>query len=216
MSDLVPAGSDPYSAYAAKVVQQEGTFLTFKNGEFLHGKEGESLKLGTRLIANVAEIRVGWRRWFAAKVTDDQMVPLSTQTPIARRDHLGDLDESLWELDDRGKPRDPWIFTNTLELATDDGEIYIYSTGSKGGLNAVGKLCKAFGLEYRQRPGMVPIVELGNDFYMHATYGKTYFPVFTLVGWTNAEDPSTAPQAAIPAPNSKAKAKRDLDDEIPF
>jgi hypothetical protein len=232
-NDLTPTGGggdDPYSAYAAKVVQQEGTFLSFKTGEWLYGKDGDSLSLGTKLIANLPGLKIGWLRWQNKQVTDDRMELLTTQTIRLRREELGDLDETLWDIDSAtGKPRDPWRFTNALQLSTDDAEVYIYGTSSKGGLNAIGRLCQVYGREYRQRPNMLPIVELQKDFYMHQTYGKTYFPVFNVVGWTSSDNPTTTPQAAIEPPKSggrgsKAGAgapssiatQRDLDDDIPF
>lgn len=207
-------GSDPFTSYAAKVTQQTGQFLTFKNGEYLYGQDAAELPLGTKLAANVAGLMIGWRRWFGGKVTDDLLDLLTEQKPLPTRSALGDNDPAMWEKDDRsGAPRDPWMFTNSLTLVDNEGETYIYSTGSKGGLNAIGQLCKAYGQEYRQRSGMVPIVELANDFYIHATYGKTYVPVFNLVGWTDegaiemgATDESGPAELPAPAPKGQRAA----------
>lgn len=207
-NEIVNIGPDPYTSYAAQVVQQQGMFLTFKNGEFLAGQDNYELKIGTRLAANVAGLMIGWRRWFGARVTDDRMELLSAQIPRPSRSSLGDNDPDLWEQDERnGTKRDPWQFTNTLQLVDAQGEVYLFSTGSKGGLNAIGKLCKAYGLEYRQRPGMVPIIELANDFYNHATYGKTYVPVFNLIDWANeagALGDIATQQPQIEAPGQRA------------
>lgn len=184
----VPAGTDPFSSYGAKVGQQ-GTFLTFKNGEFLFGQNGDELPIGTKLAANVGGLRVGWKRWFAGAVTDDMLELLVDQKPLQPRNSLGDMDPQMWERDEKTKePRDPWQFTNELTLVDGDGETYIYATASKGGIGAIGRLCKVYGKEYRQRPGMVPIVELATDFYMHKDYGKTYFPIFNLVDWVSEEE----------------------------
>ena len=125
------------------------------------------------------------------------------------RNSLGDNDETLWEVRPDGSRMDPWMFTNSLTLVDNEGEVYIYSTGSKGGLNAIGQLCKIYGQEYRQRPGQVPIIELANDFYIHNTYGKTYVPVFEVVGWTDegaidvsnaTEEPAELPPPPPPVP----------------
>ena len=146
---------------------------------------------------------------------------MATQRQTARRDTLGEMDEGMWEIGKDGKTRDPWVLTYLLDLATDEGDVYLFSTSSKGGIGAIGKLLKAYALEYRQKPGMVPIVELDNDFYMHPVYKKTYFPVFAITGWTNKDKPSTTPQAAIAPPakgNGKGKGKvgEDPSDDIPF
>lgn len=186
--EIVSTGSDPFAAYGAKV-GKTGQYLSFKNGEFLYGQTNEELPLDSRLIANMPGLRIGWRRWFDGQVTDDLTELLVDQVPMRPRTELGDNDPALWERDDTGKPRDPWQLTNVLELS-DGEETYIYSTGSKGGIGAIGRLCTAYARERRQRPDMLPIIKLGRDFYNHAQYGKTYFPVFEIVGWTDAEDPS--------------------------
>lgn len=210
-------GADPYAAYGAKVGVQ-GQFLSFKNGEFLYGQDDKEIPLGSKLAANMVGLRIGWRRWYDAKVTDDLTVPLvDQQQPQQPRSTLGDDDQSRWETDDKGQPRDPWQLTNVLEMAGSDGENFIYSTGSKGGIGAIGRLCKEYGKLYRQHPNEVPIVELGRDSYNHPTYGKTYFPVFTIVGWTDenaltiASDGGAAAEAeppkqvAAPAGNKKPR-----------
>jgi hypothetical protein len=187
--DLLDPRNDPYAAYGAKV-GTTGQYLTFKQGEFLAGQNADELKLGTKLVANMPGLRIGWRRWFAAQVTDDLTEPLISGPVTQRRESLGDNNQDLWERDDRGEPRDPWQLTNILEFSDGDGNVYIYSTGSKGGIGAIGRLCKEYGNERRQRPGMLPIITLGRDFYTHPRFGKTYFPVFTIVGWTDENNPS--------------------------
>lgn len=214
-TDIAVAGGDPFSSYGAKVGLQ-GTFLTFKNGEYLAGQDGKEIPIGTRLAANMNGLRVGWRRWFGDQLTDDLTELLIDQKPIAPRNTLGDDDAALWEKDNTGKPRDPWQLTNVIELMSADGETYIYATGSKGGIGAIGRLCKEYGKLYRQKPGMVPIVTLERDFYMHKEFGKTYFPVFPIVDWADenalnfdaetGEEPAPAPQPA-PAPAAAKRTK---------
>jgi hypothetical protein len=52
----------------------------------------------------------------------------------------------------------------------------------------------------------VPIIELGRDYYTHPSYGKTYFPVFTIVGWTE-EDNLVIPEAQPELPPMEAMTK---------
>jgi hypothetical protein len=205
---LAPMGGDPYAAYGAKV-GVSGVFLSFKAGEYLYGQDDKELPNGTRLAANMAGLRIGWRRWFASTVTDDLTELLADCPHIAQRNTLGDDDPAKWETDTKGEPRDPWQLTNVLELIDGEGQQYIFSTASKGGIGAIGRLCKQYGKEYRQRPGMVPIVELGKDFYIHKEHGKTYFPMLTIVDWTDenaltieeaAEEERVAPPSKAPEP----------------
>lgn len=178
---------DPFASYGAKVDTQ-GTYLTFKGNEYLYGQEGHSLPIGTRAVAFMPGLRVGWRKWWDSKVFEDRTELLVDMIPIEPREDLGDNDEGRWQLDLTGKPRDPWQMTNVLELAV-DGERYIYATGSKGGIGAIGRLCKAYSNQRKLAPeGALPIIELGSDFYMHPVYAKTYVPLFPIVGWA---DPNT-------------------------
>jgi hypothetical protein len=182
---IATTGADPYSSYGAKVGLQ-GNFMTFKNGEFTYGQDARTLPMGTRLAVNMPGLRIGWRRWYGGKLTDDLTELLAEQPRTQRREELGSDDPAQWEKDDDGKARDPWSLTNVIEFVDSNGERYIYSSGAKGAINAIGKLCAEYGKLYRQRPGQVPIIELDADFYMHPVHKKTYFPVFTpIVGWTD-------------------------------
>jgi len=180
-------GRDPFAAYGAKVATRGANFLSFKNGEWLYGQSDTMLPLGTRLAANMAGLKIGWRKWFGGQVAEDRLSLLIDQLPEEPRAALGDLDPQMWELLD-GKPRDPWQQTNQLELVeVSSGATYLYSTSSKGGIGCIQGLCNSFGQLRRQYPAdYTPIVETGNDFYTHPQYGKTYVPTLTIVGWLDA------------------------------
>ena len=197
-----PPGYDPYAAYGEQASSSR-VYITFKNGEYLYGPDDELIPLGTRFIANMPGLRVGWKRWAAGRVTDDLLELLADGVPPRRRSDLGDLDQGLWELDDRKQPRDPWQFTNELVLrGLETGDEFVFATSSKGGLGAVGELCKAYGRLYRQKPGLLPVIELQADHYTHKTFGKTYYPVLKLVDWiaeTDAAGQSTEVETAAPA-----------------
>lgn len=216
-TSLATASDNVYASYGARVGNQ-GTFLTFKNGEFLAGQDGTELALDTKLIANMAGFRIGWRRWWDDQITDDLTELLVDQLPMKQRNELGDMDQALWKKDNNGKPFDPWQLTNILDFADQEGEVYIYATGSKGGIGALGRLCKEYGKQYRQHPGMLPIIQLNRDHYMHKEFGKTYFPVFNLVDWVDegevggggaeVEEAGVAPAPPPPAPAAPAAASR--------
>lgn len=209
-------GGDPYSSYGAKVGTQ-GTFLTFKNGEYLAGQDAKEIPIGTKMAANMPGLRIGWRRWFGDQLTDDLTELLVEQPMVKTRSELGDNDPANWEVGTDGKKRDPWQLSNVLEFVDNEGESFLYATGSKGGIGALGRLCKEYGKLYRQKPGMAPIVELGRDHYMHKEFGKTYFPVFMIVGWTDenalkieegASEQEPEPEPVKPPPATAAKKTR--------
>ncbi len=194
-----PPGYDPYAAYGEQASAVK-VYITFKNGEYLYGAEDELIPLGTRFIANMPGLRVGWKRWSAGRVTDDLLELLADGVPPRRRSDLGDLDQGLWELDDRKQPRDPWQFTNELVLrGLETGDEFVFATSSKGGLGAVGELCKAYGRLYRQKPGLLPVIELQADHYNHKTFGKTYYPVLRLVDWIAEPDAAGQPVETVAA-----------------
>ncbi len=198
-----PPGYDPYAAYGEQASAVKA-YITFKNGEYLFGVDDDVIPLGTRFIANMPGLRVGWKRWSAGRVTDDLLDLLADGVPPRRRSDLGDLDQGLWEIDEKTKqPRDPWLFTNELVFrGQETGDEFVFATSSKGGLGAIGELCKAYGKLYRQKPGMLPVIELGNDHYAHKVYGKTYFPVLRLVDWVrdtaSADSTEAPPEPARP------------------
>jgi hypothetical protein len=209
---LVNPGADPYSSYGAKVGTQ-GTFLTFKSGEYLAGQDAKEIPIGTKMAANMSGFRIGWRRWFGDQLTDDLTELLIDQPMVKQRNELGDNDPATWETGTDGKKRDPWQLSNVIEFVDAEGESFLYATGSKGGIGALGRLCKEYGKLYRQRPGQVPIVELGRDSYMHKEFGKTYFPVFTIVGWTDEnsltieEEAAAQPEPERPKPATSGSKK---------
>ena len=103
-----------------------------------------------------------------------------------------------------GKPRDPWQFTMALpiqRLDTDEG--YTFTTGSKGGLNAVNSLIRTYGARINRGLSGLPVVELQAGSYKHREFGKIYYPKFTITTWTD--------DGSKPMPVDK-----DLNDEIPY
>lgn len=208
---------DPYAAYGhqASAVRP---FITFKNGEYLFGADKEVIPLNTRLIADMAGLRIGWKRWGGKAVTEERLGLLSEGFKMPARHQLGDQEQSLWEKDEKLQPRDPWQLTNELTLmGLETGDEFIFATSGKGGIGAVGELCKAYGKFYRQKPGMAPVIELDRDHYQHKVYGKTYFPVLKLVDWipepgTAATEsqasalPQASPATALPPPAAQAPA----------
>ena len=192
---------DPFLAEGQRM-GAVGQYLTFNRfGEWVSGQDQTIVPVGTLLVANMPQLRKGWRRWSASQITDDLTELVAEGRGVPPRNSLGDIDQSLWERDGDGKPRDPWQLSYILELSNGTTN-YIYDTGSKGGMNAVGRLCTAYGKERRARPGMLPIIELGTDSYQHPVYKKTFVPLLRIEGWTDENNPSLD--------------DTESEDEIPF
>ena len=216
-SRAVATGVDPFAAFGAKNRPTGGAnFLSFKNGEWLYGMNDAVLPLNTRLAANMTGLRVGWRKWWAAQVADDRTVLLIEQIPTEPRASLGDLDQQMWELDRDGKPRDPWVMTNMLELVdVKSGATYLYTTSSRGGQGCIANLCEAYSKLGRQQPaGYTPVVVNGNDFYTHQAYGKTWVPTLTITGWLD-EHGKPAPEGnnEIAQGDSRGRPAAEIPDK---
>ncbi|CAK0767875.1 hypothetical protein WCLP8_4170007 [uncultured Gammaproteobacteria bacterium] len=116
-------------------------FITFKNGEYQFRADKEVIPLNTRFIADMAGLRIGWKRWGGKVVTEDRMGLLSEGFKPPTRHQLGDQDQAQWELDEKQQPRDPWQLTNELTLmGLETGDEFVFATSGKGGIGAIGEL----------------------------------------------------------------------------
>jgi hypothetical protein len=192
---------NPWLAYgeAAGTRTFNGDLLKFSKGDFVAGQNNRTIAIGTRLIANMDSLKVGWMKWEGSRPVEQRMGLVSERFKPGRRSELGDNDSQSWEVDETGRFRDPWQFTNSLELASEDGsEQYTFPTSSKGGISAIGELCKAFGEEMHLHPDEWPVVELDVGSYAHSnkSFGRIKFPIFTIVGWAPKDGEAPAPPNA--------------------
>lgn len=184
-----------------------GDLLKFSKGDYLAGQDSREIAAGTRLTVNMDTLEIGWIKWEDSRPVQYRMGRFVEGFKPAKRNELGDEDRALWEADEEGSPRDPWQFSNNLVMADpEDGELFTFATSSKGGLNAIGELCKAYGQAMRQRPNEWPIVELGVGSYQHRikTLGRIKYPTLAIVGWAPKE--ATLPLVASSAPATSSSA----------
>lgn len=194
----VQGGYDPFAAYGQEA-GGGGSFLKFSKGDWTKGQAEEEVAVGTRFVVNMDELAVGWVRWGDGKPQDRRMNSLVSGARPDPRDALGHDDQSEWETDNDGNLRDPWQKTNELPLVDlETGDQLTFSTSSRGGIGAIGNLCKAYGREYRLKGGLVPVIEVGVDKYKHkdASRGWIKVPVLTIVDWIeNSGVPAASDQA---------------------
>lgn len=166
-----------------------GKLLRFTKGDYVAGQDNEDIDADTRVVVNMNSILVGWIRWEDNRPAEQLMGPVSEGFQPAPRSELGHDDKNRWEQDDKGTPRDPWQFSNLALMRSEGkkGELYTFTSASKGGIGAVGRLCTAYGNEMRERSDEFPIITLGIDSYVHSNkaFGRIKFPVFNIVGWAN-------------------------------
>src|SRR5262249_44762432 len=119
------------------------------------------------------------------------------------RNDMGDLDESKWERDASGKPRDPWSEQFYLPMEdAETGDIVIFVTGSHGGKGAVRALLN---VASRNLHKGTPVIRLAVGSYKHKTFGRIETPEFPVVNYIGG---------GIIV--EKASVAEELNDEVPF
>jgi hypothetical protein len=225
-NEIAKATQNFFEKYGEAATQRNinGRLLRFnKFGEYVAGKDGEKIPHGTRLAAHMPSLAVGFIRWEDGNPVQFVLGLISEGYLPPRRDELGYTDQSKWDVDDDGEPRDPWQFSNELVLIDlESDELFTFSTSSKGSLGAIGELCKSHGKHLRMKPDEVPIVELDVGSYQHPNrnYGEIRFPIFKVVEWVSTDklpaiDGTSSPDAdggeeptlALPEPASAQAAK---------
>jgi hypothetical protein len=188
-NEIAALQPNPFEAYgdAATGNRIVGRLLKFNKGDYLIGRDGEVISTGTEMVPVMDSLLAGYINWrdnapieqIMGKVVDGYVPP--------RRADLGDQDESLWERDENGKARDPWQRSNYLVMVsrTSLTDVYTFTAASKGGLDAVGELCKVYGRHIRQQPDAYPVIRLDSGAYLHPnkTFGRVKFPTFPVIGW---------------------------------
>ncbi len=190
--DQVPATADEAVDAISEWCDEEGgdfaAFLKFVKGTYRYGIENDVLPLGTRLMPNMNELRVGFIKWRDGEVVKQQMGLVANKAGVKRED-LDDADESLWPRDTDGKLTDPWTQVRTLPMKDPaTGTEYVFTTSSEGGNRAVLALTRHWTRQYKGNLGKLPVIEIGSDTYPHKIYGQVHYPVFKLVGWESEAD----------------------------
>ena len=211
--------TNPFEKYGNAATARggiEGTLLNFNKGDYLAGQEKEPVPLGTEFEVLIDKLVVGWVYWQDGQPVDKQHMGLVAERyQPPRRSELGDLDKTNWEPNANGQAQDPWQLTNYLPMRRiDNGEPYTFATHSKGGLSAIGELCKKYGKEMRQQPDQNPVIALDASSYLHRdrSVGRVHVPVLNnIVGWVakDSDDGSggDAPTEPPRSPPSDTTAK---------
>jgi hypothetical protein len=168
-----------------------GTLLKFNKGKFLAGKEDRVIPIGTRLVAALDTIEIGYEQWLDGTLITSRTGFLAEGFQWPARDELGDMDRNNWPVDvNTGQRKDPWQKTMRLVLyrAKDDkSNLYTFVTRSFGGMGAIGDLATTAGKEVRMHKGSYPAIELGASTYKNQRYKSIVdVPTFKICGWEPA------------------------------
>jgi hypothetical protein len=200
-STAVAVPGNPWSQLAHELEKVIGVQIVkfTKQGEYAIS-ETDLIPEGTRVVARVDLAQTGWVKWVDGAKVDTAMGAVADKFVPPARTSLDDADRSSWEDPDR----DPWQFNMEMPVTRlDTDETFKFTTGSKGGMNALGKLIRVFGTRLEKGQTGLPICVLKAGSYKHHEYGKIFYPVFEIVNWTD--------DGGKPMPVDK-----DLNDSIPF
>jgi hypothetical protein len=212
-------GPNPFEAYGNATVNNHivGQLLKFSKGDYLAGQDNTEIPPGTKLAAIMDQLMVGWIKWQGNKPVDHVMGLVASGYVPPKRAELGDDDDETWETDDTGKRRDPWQYSNYL-IVVDQKEKtpFTFTTSSKGGIGAIGELCKFYGKAMRERPNDYPVIKLAVGSYQHRdkSLGRIKFPIFEPAGWA-AKAPllKLLEGAAAPEPEESETIKAEREEQ---
>lgn len=194
-----------------------------KDGSWVMGREDNEVKAGTEAIVNPLSFMSGYSCW------------TNRQPGQGKNENLG---EEMWGIgasvppvsalpqhhDPRTQELCSWRSQMSVEMKLIDGPFsgqqVMYKASSVGGTRALGDMLDAImaridsGTEYA-----CPIIAIQSDHYNHNSYGKTYTPNLSIVGWANIqgkEEADTGAPAAVdevieppkPEPVAEAPAGR--------
>jgi hypothetical protein len=206
--ETLPAIPDAEAKALARAAQEEqsselGKLLKFVKGHFYIGDD--EIALGREYVAYADQWTRGWVKFEGGVPTAKHIGRAIDGFKVADRMDLGDLDQSKWERDSSGNPKDPWSRQSYLPFEdVESGEIVIFVSGSQGGRGAIGNLCGSAANNHRRGH---PRIKLGVSSYKHRVYGRIEVPDFPVVGWTGGLSGAAEPPKPIQA---------EMSDEIPF
>jgi hypothetical protein len=200
-NDQLPARNDEAVDVILRETARSNPMLRFKEGNYYIGED--KVELGHEYIAYPMDWTRGWVRWEDGLISETRMQLVADGQPKLRRDELGDLDQGLWEADERtGNLRDPWQEQQILPLEDlETGEYLIFVTSSVGGRIAVEKLCNFVSRQYKlSRQSGLPIIKLGTKDMPTKFGGTKPRPDFmSMVRW-----------------HDLPPIKDEMSDEVPF
>jgi hypothetical protein len=182
-----PDEDNPFVRFGKSATRRNiaGRLMKFSKGDY--SVEDEEIPLGSKFVAVMDELHVGWVKWVDGRVEDQVMGRVHDRFVVPPRENLGDLDEAEWGFDPSGRPRDPWQKTYYVvlkdlgkPLTADMENCYTLPLNSDGGRQAVEALSYTYGKAMRQRPDEWPVVELAVSSYQHPQFGKIKKPILKM------------------------------------
>lgn len=169
-------------------------FLSREGGIWVFGAEAVENEEGARWAINPLSFEHGYVCWKAKKIAGEAMVAVGVAKPP--RDQLAD--HGVFN-DAKGKEvQTKWDEQMSIRLrcveGEDEGTEVDFRSSTVGGISCIKSVAKAVGARISSgKMDVVAVVELTNDSYNHAEYGKTYVPTMTIEAWMEMDGDATGP-----------------------
>jgi hypothetical protein len=213
------SAENPYAAFANEGGPGiQGKLLTCKKGTWGIGADNDSVKPGTLYLAIVPSSMRGWLKWVDGKVVDARMGLIAEGFLMPHEYSLPDRDESQWEKNPDGTPRDPWskcFRLSMIEMAPPHGDV-TFSGSSYGAQLALQALCGVYSVDSPLYPGAYPVVALGSRTRVSRSYGKITGPSFDVQGWATIEDVKAGRKKRVKAAKAPSQDVGEaIGDQLP-
>jgi len=162
-----------------------------KTGHWVFGADQTEVDDDSRWAVNPFSFVHGFIAWGKGEALGEVMAPLTD--PLPQVGPAPDGAERGWEMQ--------FGFSLKCISGEDAGLEVRYSTTSVGGKRAVQTLGLAIAEQVTANPSLpVPIITLGQDHYVHKSYGRVYTPIFEVQDWVSMNGEGVqaldAPEAA--------------------
>jgi hypothetical protein len=167
-----------------------------KTGHWVVGADQTEIDKDSFWAVNPLSFVHGFIAWGQGEVLAEKMAPIHEPLPEVGPAPGGA--QRGWE-DQLG------MAVKCIEGA-DEGLDARFSTTSVGGKRALISLMHAVAdQEDRDPENIVPIVELGSEYYAHKVYGRVYTPVFKVIKWVSLDYNGASEAKAEPASTGRRR-----------
>jgi hypothetical protein len=198
------------------------TLLKFISGRWLIADT--AVPADTKFVLFADQVSHSWIRFAGGKVADEIValvindVEGDSEQRIVKgqgRADLGYQDQAEWDIDNSGKPRDPWTYGFGLPMSyLSTGGLVIYKTSTVGGMGAIAEQVA----NYRRNAHLgYPIATLGTSTYKNKKYGGfVSVPLFISAGFDAPPPPPAASGGDGARVIGESQARNADMDNIPF
>ncbi len=168
-------------------------FLSREGGIWVFGAEAVENEEGAQWAVNPMSFEHGYVCWKNKKVAGEAMVAVG----VAKPDRATLVDHGTFT-DAKGKDvQTTWDEQMSIRLkcvqGEDEGTEVDFRTSTVGGISCIKSVAKAVGARISTgKMDVVAVVELINDSYTHAEYGKTFVPAMEIVSWIEMDGEAPA------------------------